>query len=597
MLNFQFESVLSSSTPIVAIESNTADLPEILSKLLEEAKRQSLPLYYWNCGYNNLQKIDRGVGDIEFCQTEIVGVLEVMRSHSLNGLVVLDGLLEETDLQSRRVLDAQLSNIFYQIVASQTSNYVVILGEYIELGDRLRPLIPLLEYPLPDSQLVSDKVREFIDNRRQKFEGRGPLKAGSRGAGRGGASQTGRRGVGREGALFSPHSQLPTPLLKKSSPYSPLPTPPLEKPSASCHLPSAFNKLVKACLGLSSGEIRLILNRASLSCKDTEEMAQYIQDYKISQLRNQGLEFISEPDVPTAGGLDLLSVYLDDVVKLTSPEAKQYKLGMPKGLLLWGPPGTGKTLSAKLAAKKLGCPLLACSWGNLLGAPSSDRALSNILRIADSMGQCILFFDDFDKGFSGWETNADGGVSRRLSQKLLTWMQEHTSDVMVIATANRLGMLPAELQRRFDGGIWFVDLPGLGAMYSIFNLHLAKYFPEQFAANKPSPWTDRQWYRILNDYRGATPAEIGNAVKHCATRIYCSLTEQELHKSKPLTVTIDDLRQMRSQFTLSSIRSSEEIQAIRNQAHFARPAAGPDRSRFASTDQVLFEYKPSEFED
>jgi len=35
----------------------------------------------------------------------------------------------------------------------------------------------------------------------------------------------------------------------------------------------------------------------------------------------------------------------------------------------------------------------------------------------------VLFFDNFDKGFSGWESNADGGVARRLSQKLLTWMQ------------------------------------------------------------------------------------------------------------------------------------------------------------------------------
>jgi hypothetical protein len=39
--------------------------------------------------------------------------------------------------------------------------------------------------------------------------------------------------------------------------------------------------------------------------------------------------------------------------------------------------------------------------------------------------------DDFDKGFTGWE---EGGVSRRLSQRLLTWMQEHTSNVMLMAT-------------------------------------------------------------------------------------------------------------------------------------------------------------------
>jgi SpoVK/Ycf46/Vps4 family AAA+-type ATPase len=46
-----------------------------------------------------------------------------------------------------------------------------------------------------------------------------------------------------------------------------------------------------------------------------------------------------------------------------------------------------------------------------------------MLETADNLGGCVLFFDDFDKGFSGWESNADGGVARRLSQKLLTWMQ------------------------------------------------------------------------------------------------------------------------------------------------------------------------------
>ena len=100
----------------------------------------------------------------------------------------------------------------------------------------------------------------------------------------------------------------------------------------------------------------------------------------------------------------------------------------------------------------MGVPLLAADWGALRGATAyeSEQNLRFLLATAEAMAPCVLYFDDFDKGFAGWNSDADGGVSRRLSQKLLTWMQEHQSPVFVMATVNRLGMLPVELQRRVD---------------------------------------------------------------------------------------------------------------------------------------------------
>ncbi|MGB3652836.1 MAG: AAA family ATPase [Rivularia sp. (in: cyanobacteria)] len=88
----------------------------------------------------------------------------------------------------------------------------------------------------------------------------------------------------------------------------------------------------------------------------------------------------------------------------------------------------------------------------------------------------VLYFDDFEKGFAGFDSDSDGGVSRQLAGKLLTWMQERTSQVLVMATVNRLEFLPPELIRRFDE-IIFVDLPHAGARYEIFKLHLAGGFP------------------------------------------------------------------------------------------------------------------------
>jgi SpoVK/Ycf46/Vps4 family AAA+-type ATPase len=68
---------------------------------------------------------------------------------------------------------------------------------------------------------------------------------------------------------------------------------------------------------------------------------------------------------------------------------------------------------------------------------------------------------------------SDGGVSRRVLGYLLTWMAERKSRVFLVATANQVHDLPAELLRkgRFDE-IFFVDLPDAATRVEIFALHL-----------------------------------------------------------------------------------------------------------------------------
>jgi SpoVK/Ycf46/Vps4 family AAA+-type ATPase len=58
---------------------------------------------------------------------------------------------------------------------------------------------------------------------------------------------------------------------------------------------------------------------------------------------------------------------------------------------------------------------------------------------------------------------------------LLTWLAERREPVFIVATANQVQDLPAELLRkgRFDE-IFFVDLPDAAARSEIFSIHLAK---------------------------------------------------------------------------------------------------------------------------
>ncbi|MBD2186515.1 AAA family ATPase [Planktothrix sp. FACHB-1375] len=161
--------------------------------------------------------------------------------------------------------------------------------------------------------------------------------------------------------------------------------------------PAELEQLVRTCRGLPIGELSTLWQRLLSNGCTTKQLIDEVLTYKKSKLKGQGIEFISEPDVPAAGGLDLLEEMLERAAALLKPEAKEHNLKFPKGMILWGPPGTGKSLSAKLAAKKMGVPMVAADWSSLRGATAyeSRKNLREFLQLCDSLGEygLVLYFD------------------------------------------------------------------------------------------------------------------------------------------------------------------------------------------------------------
>ncbi len=108
------------------------------------------------------------------------------------------------------------------------------------------------------------------------------------------------------------------------------------------------------------------------------------------------------------------------------------------------------------------------------------------------MAPCILFVDELEKALSGaaGSGQSDSGVSSRLFGTLLSWMNDHTSNVYVIATCNDISKLPPELTRaeRFDG-IVFLDLPGAEQKQRIWNQYV-EYFEIDAEQTRPD---DKDW--------------------------------------------------------------------------------------------------------
>lgn len=207
-----------------------------------------------------------------------------------------------------------------------------------------------------------------------------------------------------------------------------------------------------------------------------------ISNQKKDIIRKSGLlEWInSDIDMNNIGGLDGLKQWLSKRKDAFSQDAIDYGLpSNPKGILLVGIQGAGKSLFAKGISSFWNFPLIRLDMGKVFSGTvgSSEQNMRHVFKIVESIAPCILWCDEIDKGMSGSRNSGhtDGGTTSRVLGSWLTWMQEKTAPVFVVATANDVSNLPPELLRkgRFDE-IFFVDLPTYDERKIIFKIHIEK---------------------------------------------------------------------------------------------------------------------------
>ncbi len=243
-----------------------------------------------------------------------------------------------------------------------------------------------------------------------------------------------------------------------------------------------LNELAIASSGLTETKLKQVTakaltQRGKISKEDIKDI---LEEKKQVISRSEVLEFFESNSTQNEiGGLKVLKVWLKQRYRAFSKEARDYGLPIPKGVLLVGPQGTGKSLTAKSISQSWSMPLLRLDVGRLFSSlvGSSEARTRETISRAEAMSPCILWIDEIDKGFGG-DARSDGGTSQRVLASLLTWMAEKESAVFVIATANAIDKLPAELLRkgRFDE-IFFLDLPNSEERLSILDLHLKKRRP------------------------------------------------------------------------------------------------------------------------
>lgn len=325
------------------------------------------------------------------------------------------------------------------------------------------------------------------------------------------------------------------------------------------------SELTSAFRGLSKHEIGQLLNRGfqddgKIDASDVE----LVLGEKEQIIKKSGiLEIVPiREDFNDIGGLEKLKSWLKQkaYVLANQTEASEFRVDSPKGVMIVGMPGCGKSLTAKAAAKLFGIPLLRLDVGSLMGkyVGESEGNMRRALKQADAVSPCVLWVDELEKAFVGIGSgNAGSEVASRLFGYFLTWMQEKTSPVFVLATANDISALPPELMRkgRFDE-IFYVDFPNEQERAAIFEVHLER-------RKKLSSAIDCQKLASKTHTDGFSGADIESVVREAIEQAFVddkakldtSRLLSVIKDTQPLSVVMKDkVKEYKEKFSSTKIK-------------------------------------------
>jgi SpoVK/Ycf46/Vps4 family AAA+-type ATPase len=261
------------------------------------------------------------------------------------------------------------------------------------------------------------------------------------------------------------------------------------------------SRLAQAALGLTAAQAKRAFAKAIVRDEvlDDRDIEAVVAEKKAIIRESEALEFYTADETPDdVGGLDSLKNWLALRERAFTEDAAAFGLPAPKGLALIGIPGTGKSLTAKMIGGLWRLPLVRLDIGALFGSlvGESEERVRRALHLAETVAPCVLWIDEIEKGLSSG--GMDGGTSQRVFGSILTWMQEKTAPVFVVATANDVTALPPETMRRgrFDE-IFFLDLPTEEERREIIAVHLRK------RRRDPVVFDVAQLARMSDGYTGA----------------------------------------------------------------------------------------------
>ena len=137
-----------------------------------------------------------------------------------------------------------------------------------------------------------------------------------------------------------------------------------------------------------------------------------------------------------------------------------FGLSNRRKLLLEGNPGTGKTMTASVIAAEVSLPLYTVQVDKIVTKFMGETSV-RLREIFDSMQARpgVYFFDEFDAIGADRSLDNEVGEMRRILNAFLQFIEQDSSESIIMAATNNRAILDKALFRRFDDVLHY-SLPG-----------------------------------------------------------------------------------------------------------------------------------------
>jgi SpoVK/Ycf46/Vps4 family AAA+-type ATPase len=204
---------------------------------------------------------------------------------------------------------------------------------------------------------------------------------------------------------------------------------------------------------------------------------------------------------------------------------KSHGLSHRRKLLLIGPPGTGKTMTARVLSHELKIPLHTIQVDRLVTKFMGETS-AKLRQIFDMMNTVhgVYLFDEFDAIGGDRSLDNDVGEMRRVLNTYLQFIEQDTSDSLIVAATNNPRLLDQALFRRFDDVLYY-DRPDEKEQKQLIANTLGVFLSVKF-----------DWKSVLDRCSGLSQAEIVMACHDAVKKAI--LSDADKVNAKELSVMI-----------------------------------------------------------
>ncbi len=245
----------------------------------------------------------------------------------------------------------------------------------------------------------------------------------------------------------------------------------------------------------------------------------------------QGLVLTEDPSVPLSAMVTTQAVRerLQRVVHEYRQQEKLKSHGLKhrRKIMLIGPPGTGKTMSGMVLAKELHLQLHTIQVDRLVTKFMGETS-AKLRQIFDLIQQehGVYLFDEFDAIGGDRSLDNEVGEMRRVLNAFLQFIEQDTSDSLIIAATNNPKLLDRALFRRFDDVLYYKN-PETEERKALIANVLGTFMATRFG-----------WKQVLKISEGLSHAEIDHACRDAIKNAI--LTDRNKISAKQLLVTLHE---------------------------------------------------------